>query len=84
MKATSLLLVGFFIAQHVNSQTASERSQQYNIKKSIAIEGYDPVSYFDHQPQEGKSSITQTYKGITYLFASVTNQTKIQREPRPL
>jgi YHS domain-containing protein len=63
------------------AQTATERAKHYNIKKNIAIEGYDPLSYFDNKPQEGKSSITETYKGITYQFANGSNREKFMSSP---
>lgn len=63
------------------AQTVAERAKHYNIKKNVAIDGYDPVSYFDNRPQEGKSSITETYKGITYLFTNGANREKFKSNP---
>lgn len=57
MKAPSVVRIGFFLAQHVTGQTAAERSQRFNIKKNIAIEVYDSVSYFEDKPIEGKPYI---------------------------
>ncbi len=45
------------------------------------MEGYDPVSYFDRKPMEGKESITLTYNGITYQFASQANLAKFKTDP---
>ena len=39
-------------------QTPEARIAQFNLKKSIAIEGYDPVSYFDNKPLEGKNELS--------------------------
>lgn len=63
------------------AQTVAERTNHYNIKKNVAIEGYDPVSYFHNRPQEGKSSITETYKGITYLFTNDANRERFKGNP---
>ncbi|MBI1190908.1 MAG: hypothetical protein GC200_09545 [Tepidisphaera sp.] len=53
---------------------AKDAPKQYNVdKKSLAIEGYDPVAYFPEggsKPQEGDKNITFTHNGITYRFAS--------------
>lgn len=62
-------------------QTAAVRQKHYNIKKNIGLEGYDPVSYFDGKPMEGKESITLTYNGITYQFGSQANLDKFKTNP---
>ena len=56
------------------AQSEDVRKKNFNIKKNIALEGYDPVSYFDHQPQEGKEDIYDVYKGITYRFAACQSE----------
>ena len=45
------------------------------------MEGYDPVSYFDGKPVQGKSSFTYTYKGITYRFFDSANLAKFKTSP---
>ena len=57
------------------------RIKQFNLKKQVALEGYDPVSYFDNKPMEGKSEIKLSYKGVTYLFATQQNLTKFKSNP---
>jgi YHS domain-containing protein len=57
------------------------RIKQYNLKKQVALEGYDPVSYFDNKPIEGKSEIKFSYKGVTYLFATQQNLSKFKANP---
>lgn len=64
-----------------HGQSADTRSQQYNVKKSIALEGYDPVSYFSNNPIEGRSQLSYTYKGITYWFASQANLNQFKTNP---
>ncbi len=62
-------------------QTPEARIAQFNLKKSIAIEGYDPVSYFDNKPLEGKNELKITNKGVTYLFANAANLAKFKVNP---
>jgi len=57
------------------------RIKQFNLKKQVALEGYDPVSYFDTKPIEGKSEIKLSYKGVTYLFATQQNLSKFKYDP---
>ena len=63
------------------AQTDAARRKNFNIKKNVAIEGYDPVSYFDSKPLEGESEFQFSYKGITYLFATATNLNKFKSTP---
>jgi YHS domain-containing protein len=63
------------------SQEAELRTKHFNVKKSIALEGYDPVSYFDNKPLMGKSDIRFAYKEVTYLFANTTNAAKFKAYP---
>jgi YHS domain-containing protein len=52
-----------------------------NSDKGLGIEGYDPVTYFDNTPQEGKSSIYFEYNGIKYQFIDEENRSKFQKSP---
>ena len=63
------------------AQTEAARQKQFNLKKALAIEGYDPVSYFDGKPAEGKSGIKTTHKGVVYQFATQTNLNKFKTSP---
>jgi YHS domain-containing protein len=81
MRKILLLLViclGHFLA---NAQSEDARKANFNIKKNIAIEGYDPVSYFENKPAEGQSKWAFTYKGVTYQFINLTNQNKFKSNP---
>ena len=48
----SLLILAVAIGS-VYGQSDQFRKQNFNIKKNLALEGYDPVSYFDGAPLEG-------------------------------
>lgn len=57
------------------------RIKQFNLKKQVALEGYDPVSYFDNKPLEGESERTLSFRGVTYLFATQQNLSKFKANP---
>ena len=63
------------------AQSNEARKKNFNIKKEIAIEGYDPVSYFDNKPTEGKEDLKFNHKGISYLFTSTANLNKFKVNP---
>ena len=50
-------------------------------ESGVAIEGYDPVSYFDGSPSEGNADITATHNGATYRFASEANRDRFNESP---
>lgn len=50
-------------------------------EQNVAIDGYDPVSYFADQPVPGNSSITATYGDATYYFATDKNKAKFEADP---
>ncbi|MBP9925115.1 MAG: YHS domain protein [Cyclobacteriaceae bacterium] len=81
MKIISFFFLLLLLGTTVCAQENLSRTKNYNLKKSIALEGYDPVSYFDNKPQVGKSEIKFTYKEVTYLFANTANATKFKANP---
>jgi YHS domain-containing protein len=83
MKPISIffLFALFFISGSSYCQPESVRKANFNVRKDIAIEGYDPVSYFEGKPTEGKGELKSTYKGITYRFATEGNLNKFKSAP---
>jgi YHS domain-containing protein len=81
MKTIKLTLVLVLLVGALFAQTDVIRQKNFNIKKNIAIEGYDPVSYFDTKPTEGKSSIAHAHHGITYYFSTQANLNKFKATP---
>lgn len=62
-------------------QADANRASQFNAKNKVAINGYDPVSYFDGKPAEGETRFQQNYRGVIYYFASSTNADKFRANP---
>jgi YHS domain-containing protein len=63
------------------AQSQTTQQKHFNVKNSIAIEGYDPVSYFAGKPMEGKRELKFTQKGVVYLFSSQANLNKFKTSP---
>jgi len=74
-----LLFIG--ILPSLAQSSDAQRLAQYNLDKGLAIEGYDPVSYFDGKPQKGRSNVAVTYKGVTYRFANAANADRFKKNP---
>jgi YHS domain-containing protein len=81
MKSLNTLVLFLLIGHSLFSQTEAQRKKHFNTKQAIAIQGYDPVSYFDNRPAEGKESLKYTFKGVTYQFVSETNLNKFKASP---
>jgi len=58
--------------------------RDYNLPKgsTLALEGYDPVSYFTAgKPARGKAEIATNHRGVTYRFASAENRRLFAQSP---
>ena len=47
----------------------------------VAINGYDPVSYFDGKPTPGKAEFAATHQGAEWHFASPANRDRFRADP---
>lgn len=56
------------------AQPQANRTLQYNVAGKLAIQGYDPVAYFQGKAKKGKETMAVTYMGITYYFSSSANK----------
>ena len=81
MKTYGLLMFLSITAFAAVGQTDQARVLHFNVKKNLAIEGYDPVSYFEGKPSEGKETISVSHKGITYYFTSEAHLQKFKMAP---
>jgi YHS domain-containing protein len=81
MKITASLIVLSISVCFVFGQSDALRRGHFNVKKYVAIDSYDPVSYFDGQPLKGDPEFKFTFKGITYYFASAANLARFKGSP---
>ena len=81
MKIFFVLLAGVLSTITTYSQSESVRAKHYNVKKGVALEEYDPVSFFDGKPLEGDEDFKFTYKGLTYYFANKKNLDRFKLLP---
>lgn len=47
----------------------------------VALQGYDPVSYFVNQPSHGNPETTSIYEGATYYFSNEKNKVEFDNSP---
>ncbi|MFN0050438.1 MAG: YHS domain-containing (seleno)protein [Cytophagales bacterium] len=77
--AFSFLILMSFISY--TQETKPQRLKNYNIDKTLAIQGYDPVTYFVGKPQVGKSEYSVVYEGVTYRFSTKENMDIFKSNP---
>ncbi len=61
-----------------------QNTDHWNVDKGkLAIDGYDPVSYFTQdKPVEGKGNIVANHRGVTFRFASESNREIFLKDPQ--
>jgi len=51
------------------------RTKHFNLEKTVAIKGYDPVAYFtQNKAVKGNAQIAAVAEGVTYYFSSTANK----------
>lgn len=81
MKKISTLILLVVLSSMAFAQSDALRKTHFNLKKGVALQGYDPVTYFSSEPLEGKEEFTTFFQGVTYLFASAANRDMFKRSP---
>lgn len=71
------------IAALIIFSTVLLRAQHSDINSNngIALEGYDPVSYFNGKPSKGSPDIPAIQNGITYWFSNEANRNVFSASP---
>lgn len=77
----SLVLPFVMVCLGAAAQSDGVRLKEFNLDDKVALEGYDPVSFFAGKPVEGDDDIAYAYKGVTYLFSSAANLSKFKASP---
>lgn len=81
MKKLVLLLL-ILVSGTSFAQNDAKRVNQYNLENKVAIQGYDPVGYFNQgKAIKGKKEISTSYQGVTYNFSSNENKNAFLKTP---
>lgn len=82
MKFLFFMLTFSFAGISGNSQL-SGLAKSYNLDKGLAIQGYDPVAYFNPgKAIKGKKEWAAKYEGVTYYFSSQANKEAFLKNPK--
>lgn len=78
-----ILLSGILLTVNIAlGQDAGTRKKAFNLEKNyVAIQGYDPVAYFEGKPLKGSKNISVYHQGAVYYFASEDHKEKFKTDP---
>jgi YHS domain-containing protein len=79
MKYVALMFV--VLCVHASAQSDAVRLKEFNLDDKVALDGYDPVSFFTGKPVEGDDDIKYVHKGVTYLFSTTANLARFKSGP---
>jgi YHS domain-containing protein len=83
MKKVSLVLIMAILALQASFGQAPLRKKQFNLEIGLAIQGYDPVSYFTQKKAvKGNSQNQASFEGVNYYFSSSANKETFVKNPR--
>lgn len=57
------------------------RTHSFLLERGVALDGYDPVSYFRGAPARGSASRAMTHLGVVYRFSSDENRDAFVADP---
>jgi len=83
-----MMKIKFFLWLMVTSlalqaQSVTQRQQNFNLDNKLALQGYDPVSYFlQKKPLRGKKELAAQFEGVTYYFANPSNKEAFVKNPQ--
>jgi YHS domain-containing protein len=82
MRKVFIMIVMCFVATASIAQS-SLRTKHFNLEKGVAIQGYDPVSYFTQsKAQKGNAQFQYNYEGAVYRFVSQANLDLFKQSPQ--
>ena len=66
----------------LSATTFAQTAKHINVKDNVAIQGYDPVAYFESSKAiKGKKEITSEYNGVIYCFSTENNKVLFSNNP---
>lgn len=81
MKKQILILMLSVLSAPSFAQT-SKSAKHINTEKSIAIQGYDPVAYFENvKATKGNKEFASTYQNAIYYFSTENNKAAFLKNP---
>lgn len=82
MKNAIFLLVLAFISTAAIAQNTIKREAEFNLENKVAIQGFDPVAYFEsNKATLGNKDISAELNGAIYYFSNEENKIVFLKNP---
>ena len=83
MRTFYIIFCLLWLSCAAEAQDTSQGKASLNLdERGVALEGYDPVSYFtDQGPRPGRKELHYTYQGAIYYFSSPKNRARFVSDP---
>ncbi len=83
MKPVFLVFIAIVQATMVFAQNPAKRKEQFNLgKDGLAIQGYDPVTYFTvHKAVKGSPAYSFSFRNVVYHFSSPVTLKEFKTNP---
>lgn len=80
LTTTCCMLLSFFVLKAQDATTI--RKKHFNLENNVAIQGYDPVAYFNQgKAVKGHKELALVVEGATYYFSSPANKELFRKSP---
>lgn len=80
LTTTCCMLLSFFVLKAQDATTI--RKKHFNLENNVAIQGYDPVAYFNQgKAVKGHKELALVVEGVTYYFSSPANKELFRKSP---
>lgn len=77
-----ILIALITLVSVVSFAQTSKSTKHQNTENNVAIQGYDPVAYFENnKATKGNKEITATFQDVIYYFSSEYNKTLFLKNP---
>lgn len=77
-----LFTIAFLFFGFTVFSQSEKRAKQFNLEKKLAIQGYDPVSYFTrNKAEKGSKTYSYTFEDVTYYFSNQGNKELFMKSP---
>lgn len=90
MKISIVIALGVAVLAALNNPESTQtpaaagnpRTKHFRLSDGrVAIDGYDPVSYFNGGPKKGNAKLAYDYNGVVYHFANANNLAVFKASP---
>ncbi len=75
------LVVMLLFLPSLGSFAQADASHLNLAKNKLALQGFDPVSYFQDKPLKGNSKFKTAIQGVVYQFANAKHQKEFEANP---